>query len=166
MADAKHLPPKDPGPLRFTTELRDAGRGGSYVEFPYDVEESFGTRGRVAVRVTVNGAPYRGSLVKYRGVHMVGITKAVRQAAGAEVGDLVEIVLSVDTEERSVDVPADLAAALAADVRAAVGWDRFSYTHQREYVEAVVEAKREETRAKRVAAAVEAARAKAGDQGP
>lgn len=161
MTTPQPVPPKNPGPLRFTTELRDAGRGGSYVEFPYDVQESFGTKGRVPVRVTLNDAPYRGSLVKYRGVHMVGITKAVREAAGVSIGDEVEIVLEVDAEERAVEVPPDLAQALTADVVATAGWEKFSYTHRREYVAAILEAKREDTRAKRVAGAVDAAREKA-----
>ncbi|MCZ7664659.1 MAG: YdeI/OmpD-associated family protein [Thermoleophilia bacterium] len=138
--------------------------GGTYIEFPFDVEEMFGTAGRIPVRLTLRGpageAPYRGSLVKYRGVMMVGITKAVRERAGAAVGDRVHVSLELDRGERTVDLPPDLAEALARDETAAAGWDRFSYTHQREYVQSIVEAKRNETRVKRVAAAVAAAREK------
>jgi hypothetical protein len=72
--------------VRFTTELREAGRGGAYIEFPFDVEEMFGTKARVPVRLSFGGAPYRGSLVPYAGVRMIGIPKAVREEAGVSPG--------------------------------------------------------------------------------
>ncbi len=161
MPNSSRVPPRDPGPLRFATELRDSGSGGAYIEFPFDAEEMFGTKGRLPVRLLVNGAPYRGSLVQYRGVRMVGIPKAVREQAGATAGTSVDVILELDTEERVVEVPTDLANALAADEEAARGWPRLSFTHQREYVQAILDAKREDTRAKRVALALEGARKKA-----
>lgn len=153
-------PPKNPEPVRFTTELREAGRGGAYIEFPFDVEELFGTKARIPVRLTFGGAPYRGSLVQYAGTCMVGIPKAVRERAGVSLGQTVEIVIEVDDEERAVELPPELAEALARDEVAAAGWNRFSFTHKREYAQAILDAKRPETRAKRVAEAIEAARAK------
>ena len=72
--------------MRFTTELREAGRGGAYIEFPFDVEEMFGTKARVPVRLSFGGAPYRGSLVPYAGMRMIGIPKAVREEAGVSPG--------------------------------------------------------------------------------
>lgn len=94
-------------------------------------------------------------------MRMVGIPKAVREQVGVSLGQTVEIVLEVDDEERAVELPPELAEALARDDVAVAGWDRFSFTHKREYAQAIIDAKRPETRAKRVAAAVKAARAKA-----
>jgi uncharacterized protein YdeI (YjbR/CyaY-like superfamily) len=73
----------------------------------------------------------------------------------------VDVLLELDTEERVVEVPNDLAEALAADEKASRGWLRLSFTHQREYVQAILDAKRPDTRAKRVAVALEGARKKA-----
>ncbi|MBU2602529.1 MAG: YdeI/OmpD-associated family protein [Actinobacteria bacterium] len=161
MTDLSKQPQKDPGPIKFAAKLCAGDRGGAYVEFPFDVNELFGTKGRVPVHMTVNGTPYRGSLMKYRGVRMIGVTKAVREAGGTAIGDQVEIVLKLDTEERVVEMPADLAEALSLDSQAMAGWERFAYTHQLECVTAILGAKREETRAKRVAGVVEAARKRA-----
>ena len=149
---------KNPGILRFFTELRDGGGGGAYIEFPFDAEELFGTKARVPVRVTVDGAPYTGSLMRYRGVRMVGIPKAVRDASSVSIGDTVEIVLELDETSRTVEAPPELAEELARDPEAAAGWDKLSFTHKREHAQAISEAKRSGTRAKRVAAALEAAR--------
>lgn len=158
MTASPKQPPKNPGPVRFNTELREAGRGGAYIEFPFDVEELFGTKARIPVRLSFAGAPYRGSLLQYAGARMVGIPKAVREQAGVHPGQTVEIVLEVDDEERAVELPPELAEALARDDVAAVGWDRFSFTHKREYAQAILAAKRPDTKARRVAEAVAAAR--------
>ena len=156
------VPPNDPGPLTFKACLQEAERGGAFIEFPFDVQESFGTKGRIPVQLTFAGVPYRGSLVQYSGKRMVGIPKAVRDAAGVAVGESAEVVLWLDVEERTVEAPPDLIEALANDDLAAVGWNRFSYTHQREYVQAIAAAKRPETRARRIAQAVACARDNAG----
>ena len=153
---------KDPGPLTFTALLQEAGRGGAFIEFPLDVQELFGTKGRIPIRLTFGGVPYRGSLVQYAGKRMVGIPKAVRDAAGVAPGENADVVLWLDVEERTVEAPPDLVEALASDDLAVVGWNRFSYTHQREYVQAIEAAKRPETRAKRIAEAVAGARNNAG----
>lgn len=157
-----HVAITNPGPVEFsTTIMSDDKTSGTFIEFPFEPSELFGTTGRVPVRMTVNGAPYRGSLVKYRGRYMVGVPKAVRDAAGAAAGDSVQIVLEVDDAPREVEVPAELAEELARDEVAAAGWDAMSFTHRREYASAIADAKKPETKAKRVAAALAASRERA-----
>jgi Bacteriocin-protection, YdeI or OmpD-Associated/Domain of unknown function (DUF1905) len=114
----------------------------------------FGTRARVPVRATFNGIPYRGSAVPLGdGTFGLGITKAVRAAAGVEIGDSAHVVVERDAEERTVEVPNDLLVAL----RATGLEDRFAAlapTHRREYVNWITTAKRDTTRAARVAKAI------------
>ena len=74
--------------------------------FPYDVEEEFGTKGRVPVKATFDGVPYSGSMVKYGAPqHMLGILKNIREQIGKGPGDMVEVTIEKDETERTVDVP-------------------------------------------------------------
>jgi hypothetical protein len=121
---------------------------------PFDVKEAFGTRGRVPVRGTIAGAPFRSTLVPMGGRHMMPVNRELREAAGVAAGDEVEVVLERDTEERTVEAPEDLARALAASPAAQATWDGLSYTHRKEWARHVEEAKRPETRARRIEKAV------------
>jgi len=138
----------------FDAEIRQGGMGGAFVEIPFDVEQAFG-RKRVPVRATIDGVPYRGSLVRMGGAcHMLGVVKDIRQQLGRDVGDVVHVTIEEDLEERTIDVPADLAAALQQDAAAAAFFEKLSFTHRREYVQWIEEAKKEETRRNRVVKAV------------
>ena len=143
--------------FKFNARIETAtvGSGGACIYFPYDVEKEFGTRGRVPVRATFDGVPYSGSLVKYGAPqHMLGILKAVREQIGKGPGDLVEVTIEKDEAERTVDVPPDFEKLLKKEkVRAA--FDKLSYTHKKEYVRWITEAKRDETRANRLSKSVE-----------
>lgn len=136
---------------RFVGELTSSGRGsgGHLVEVPEDVVQALGGGGRIAVRATFNGIPYRGSVVRMGGLTCIGVTKAVMAEAGLGVGDRVDVVVGRDDAQREVDVPDDLAAAIRkADLGEA--WDRMSYSHRKEYSRSVAEAKRPETRQRRI----------------
>jgi bifunctional DNA-binding transcriptional regulator/antitoxin component of YhaV-PrlF toxin-antitoxin module len=125
------------------------------VYFPYDVEEEFGIRGRVPVKATFDGVPYSGSLMKYgHPQHMLGILKSVREQIGKGPGDTVEVTLQHDKTKRKVDVPDDMAKLLMKEKLLEV-FAKLSYSHQREYLRWITEAKREETRANRLTKAVE-----------
>jgi hypothetical protein len=132
------------------------------VVLPPDVATAMGGRARIPVAGTINGVPFRGSTMPMGdGTHCVGFRKDTRaQAGGVEPGDTVTIEIARDDAPRTVDVPADLAAALDADPAVRAAFDTMSYTHRKEYVGAVQDAKRPETRARRLAKAVEAARAR------
>ena len=137
---------------RFRAELRLEGKTATYVVVPLDVPAVFG-RARPPVRGTVNGAPFRSTITKYGGDdYYLVVNRQVREAAGAVAGDTVEVEVELDTKPRTVRVPKDLAAALEDEARAV--FDRMSYTHRKEYVDWITEAKREETRRRRIAKAV------------
>jgi len=141
--------------FEFDAEIKEAIRGGAWVEIPAQVILQLGTRGRVPVKASFDGAPYRGSAVPMGGVHVLGVTKAVRDAIGKPVGGTVHVTLERDEELREVEVPADLAEALEADPQAKAFFEVLSHTHRREYVGWIVEAKRPGTRASRVRQALE-----------
>lgn len=143
------------GPQRFTARIEAAGGGGAYVPVPFDVERVFGKK-RVPVVASIDGEPYRGSLVRMGGEqHILGILKDIRARIGKDVGDEVEVVVEEDVTPRVVDVPADLQEALGAAPDAGRAFDALAYSHKREYVRWIDEAKREATRAARIAKAVE-----------
>lgn len=139
----------------FEAVIEEAGGGGAFVTVPFDVEVAFGKK-RVQVAATFDGAPYRGLLVRMGGEHHVLIVlKEIRAAIGKQPGDRVEVTVEEDTEPRVIEPPADLRAALEAAPESAAFFEGLSYTHRREYVKWIEEAKREETRRSRIAKAVE-----------
>jgi len=139
---------------RFTATLEEAGRGGGHwVLVPFDARDAFG-EARPPVRGSVNGAPFRGRLSAYGGRTYLGLNRTVRDAAEIALGDRFEVVLERDDEPREVEVPEPLAAALAADEEARAAFERLSFTHRNEYARWVAEARREDTRSRRVERAV------------
>lgn len=130
----------------------------SSIPIEFDVRAVFG-KGRPPVVVTINGYSYRSTIMTMAGVTFVPLRTSNREAAGVVKGGTYEVTLTLDGTVREVTVPEALGAALeAAGVRE--GWERLSFTTRREHVEGIVGAKRAETRGKRIAAAVAAARHK------
>ncbi len=139
----------------FTGRIQNAGGGGGFVEIPFDVEEAFGSK-RPKIKALIEGVPYRGTLVRMGGEHhMLLILKGIREQVGKTFGDEVKIVLEADTEPRLVAVPPDLMKELKKNKGAKAVFDKLAYTHRKEYVRWIEEAKREETRASRVAKTIE-----------
>ncbi|HEY0632248.1 MAG TPA: YdeI/OmpD-associated family protein [Thermoleophilaceae bacterium] len=131
--------------MRFTATMGDRG-----VVVPGDPKAEFGGA-RAPVAGTVNGTPFRGRLMVYGGVTYLGFRKEIREAAGGiEDGDEVELVIERDDEPREVEVPEALASALAGDPEAREAFDSLAFTHRKEYAVWIAEAKRDETRARRV----------------
>ena len=143
---------------RFRARLRPSGRGagGHLVEVPDEIVAALGGRGRIAVQASFNGVPYRGSIVKMGGVMMLGVTKAVMAEAGAGPGDVLDVVVENDEAPREVEVPPELTKALKRNRAARAVWDGLSFSHRREYVSSIVEAKKDETRARRVERTIQA----------
>ncbi len=141
---------------QFRAVIEDAGEsGGAYVIIPFNVEQVYGKK-RVKIQATIDGEPYRGTLVRMGGPdHMLLILKAIRQKIGKSIGDEVYIELEEDLDLRKVEIPADLLQALSAAPKASAFFDQLSFTHQREYVQWVTDAKRPETRSERIRRAVE-----------
>lgn len=145
--------------FRFKARIEKAGGGGAYVLFPYDVVKEFGTRARVPVKVTFDGVPYTGSLVRCGSAeHMVGILKSICEQIGKGPGDTLEVELQRDESERKVEIPAGFSRLLKKE-KLLESFKKQSYTHQREYVRWVSEAKKAETQSARMAKAVEMLRA-------
>lgn len=123
------------------------------VGLPFDPSVVFG-QVRAPVKVTLKGYTFRTRIVAMGGPPCIAFRKDHREAAGVSEGDTVQLRVELDTEERVVKPPADLVKALRA---APPGWDRWqelNYTHQREHVEAIEEAKAADTRARRIERAV------------
>jgi hypothetical protein len=137
---------------RFETVLGAEGSG-VFIELPLDVPAVFG-RARAPVRGTINGHPFRSTVAVYGGRYYLPVNRGLREAAGVAAGDAVVIELEPDDQPRTVDPPADLADALAADPEARAAFAGLAFTHQREYAEWVAQAKRAETRRRRVEQAV------------
>jgi Bacteriocin-protection, YdeI or OmpD-Associated/Domain of unknown function (DUF1905) len=138
---------------RFETVLA-AEDSGVFIELPLDVPAAFG-KARAPVRGTINGHPFRSTVAVYGGRYYLPVKRALREAAGVAAGDAVVVELEPDDQPRTVAPPADLADALTADPEARAAFDGLSFTHQREYAEWVAEAKRAETRRRRVEQAVQ-----------
>lgn len=119
----------------------------------FDPREVFG-KVRAPVKVTLNGYTYRSTIAAMGGPPCIPLRKSNREAAGLEGGETLEVRLELDTEKRVVTVPADLRRALKAAPPAWERWQGLSYSHQREYVEALEQARKPETRARRLGVAV------------
>ncbi|WP_024799749.1 YdeI/OmpD-associated family protein [Nocardia sp. BMG51109] len=134
---------------RFEATIRAARGGGAYVPVPAGVVAALGGGGRIPVRATFDGVEYVGSIVSMGDGPCIGLLKAIRAALGKEPGETVRVTVERDTAERTVAVPDDLAAALtAAGLREQ--FDRLSYTRRREHAASVSDAKRAQTRARRI----------------
>jgi hypothetical protein len=144
-------------PRRFKAEIEDAGggSGGALVRIPFDVEKAYGKK-RVKVRVTIDGEPYRGSVVRMGGPgHILPVLKHIREKIGKGKGAAVSIAMWEDLEPRIATVPSDLRRALAAHPKEQLFFKGLSYTGRKEYVRWIESAKREETRTSRIAKAIQ-----------
>ena len=139
-------------------ELERTGKTATMFRVPFDLEEAFG-RARPPVKVTIAGHTWRTTPGVYDGVGYIVVNRDVKSATGVDAPDRVDVEMELDTDPREVEVPEDLAAALAGDRAAEEAFGRLSFTHRREYVQWVEEAKRPETRARRIGQTVERVRA-------
>jgi len=140
---------------KFKAIIESAGGGGAYVLFPCDVQTEFGTKGRVPIKASFEGVPYAGSLVKYgRPQHMLPLLKGIREQIGKGPGDTIEVVLWKDEAKRVVEIPPQFAQLMKKEKLLPV-FERLSYTNRKEYCRWIIGAKREETRAGRLAKAIE-----------
>jgi hypothetical protein len=144
--------------VTFRAPVRPSGRGGGghLVDVPPEVVEALGGKGRIPVTATFDGVPYRGSIVRMGGGAVLGVQKAIMAEAGVSVGDTLTVVVRNDEAPRQVEVPEDLAEAFGHHDAARVVFEGLSFSHRREYVRSITEAKRPETRARRVEQTIQA----------
>jgi len=144
--------------ISFTAPIiQHEGMNAGYVEFPFSVEDIFGTRGMVKVKALFDGkAEYRGIMSNMgTGCHILILTQEVRRKLGKSFGDAVLVELEHDLEKREVLIPEDVQNLLAEYPEAQTFFEKLSYTHRKEYINWITSAKRDETRAKRVLVFIE-----------
>jgi hypothetical protein len=133
----------------FSGTLRE--EAGAFVEVPRDVLAALGTRKRPAVRVLINGVELRTTIAVYGGRSYIGIRREIREAAHIAPGEDIEVSVELDDQPRAVELPEDLAAALATDPEAQRIFEGLSFSNRKEYVAWVLAAKQPTTRQRRVA---------------
>ena len=125
------------------------------MEVPFDVEATFGSK-RPKVKALIEGVPYRGTLVRMGSEnHILIILKSIREQIGKTFGDEIKVSVEADVEERVLTVPAELKRVFKSDKEAKSAFEKLSYSHQKEYVKWIEEAKKAETRARRVEQAIQ-----------
>ncbi|WP_438853824.1 YdeI/OmpD-associated family protein [Agromyces sp. M3QZ16-3] len=140
--------------MQFETTMSQTGNN-TGIEVPAEVVEALGGGRRAPVVVTVNGYEYRSTLAVMGGRHMIPFSSDKRAATGISGGDPIAVEIELDAAPRTVDVPEDFAAALDATPGAREAFDRLAPSHQKAHVTAITEAKAPETRARRIAKAIE-----------
>ncbi len=144
-----------PKKYTFTAPIQNAGGGGAFVDIPFDVEKEFGSK-RPRIKALIEGVSYRGTLVRMGSeCHMLLILKQVREQIGKTFGDEIKVIVEADVEPRVVEVPPDLMKEFKQDKAAKASYDKLSYSHQKEYVKWIEEAKKEETRRSRILKTIE-----------
>ena len=122
---------------------------------PQEVVDALGGGKRPPLTITINGHTWRSRLAIMRGRNLIGLSHANRRAAGAEIGDEVEVEVEIDAEPRVIVEPPDFAQALDADPVARAAYDGLAYSHRREHVLAIESAKATETRTRRIEKALQ-----------
>lgn len=140
---------------KFKGQLKEAmGKGGAYIEIPFNVEEVFGAK-RVKVKATFDDIPYRGSIVRMgTECHIIGVTKDIRKKINKDIGDYVEVTVEKDDEDRVIEIPKDFKIRIEEFNEIYDFWNSLSYSNQKKYVSHIESAKKEETRKKRIGDAI------------
>jgi hypothetical protein len=141
--------------MKFRAVIESSGKTAAGIHVPDAIVDAFGAGKRPAVRVTIGQHTYRSTVATMGGRFMVPVSVENRASAAVRGGDEVEVTLELDTEKRRVDVPADFADALAHDAAAKKTFEGLNYSEQRWFVLGIDGAKKSETRARRITAAVE-----------
>jgi hypothetical protein len=143
----------EPSSVTFETTVAVTGNNTGIV-VPEEAIEQLAAGQRPPVLVTVNGYEYRNTVAVMGGKHMISISAAVRKATGLKGGDPIRVTLAVAGTPRKVSVPADFAAALAADEQASAFFGGLSNSMQRYHVDTITAAKSPDTRQRRIGKAM------------
>lgn len=137
-------------------EKADDSADTAFVKIPLDIKKEFGTNGQIKVRATFDGVSYRGVLANMgKGGHLIGVRKDIRKEINKGPGDVVQVTITQDLEERVVSIPVELAAILSKNKKASLFFDALSFTNKKEYALWIAGAKKEETKKKRLGLIVE-----------
>jgi hypothetical protein len=138
-----------------TTILKADDMNATGIEVPADVVERLGAGRRPKVQVTLKGYSYRSTIAVMGGKYLLPLAAVHRENAGVKGGEKVAVTVALDTAPREVEVPKDFADALARHPRAETAFAKLSYTHRKEHVRAIEEARKPETRTRRIEKAIE-----------
>lgn len=140
---------------KFNVEIKKhEGKDATYIEVPIDVEKEFGAK-RVKVKAKFNGEEYSGSIVKMGlPYYIIGITKEIRNKIERTYGDIIEVEIKKDKEERVVELPKEFANLLDNNMEAKEFYESLSYSNKRKYIQWITSAKKEETQIKRMDEAI------------
>jgi hypothetical protein len=142
----------------FTSQLIALDPRGAWtkVDLPFDASRAFGSKGRVSVKGTINGFAFRTSIFPNGdGTHHMMVNEAMKEGAGARAGKTVRITMERDFKPQEVEVPIDIVRALKKNKAAAAAFDRLAPSHRREHIRHIMEAKKPETRARRIEKMIE-----------
>lgn len=140
--------------MRFRAELESTGKTTAGFEVPESIVEELGAGRHPKVAVTVNGFTFRTSIARMGGRYLLGMSVDRREQAGVAAGDVLDVLVELDTAPREVQVPEDLAAALEAEPDAKAFWDTLSYSKKQWHTLRVTGAKKAETRSARITQSV------------
>jgi hypothetical protein len=143
------------GQIQFKAQLQPRGPAAAVVLDEAQVAAVGEGAKRFPVTATVNGYTWRTSVTRMGGEFLLGFPRDVREKAGVQAGDEIDVNLALDAGPREVEVPPALAEALAADPEASTAFGQMAFTHRKEYVRWIAEAKKDETRQRRVEQALE-----------
>ena len=141
-----------PKEIKFKAIIQQNGTmNAAFVEFPFSVEKLFAKKGQVKIKALFDETvEYRGSLAKMKSdCHILGLTQDIRKKLGKTFGDEVSVSLKEDKEERTVEISDDILEVFSENLDAKVLFDKMSYTHRKEYIRWIEEAKKPETRENR-----------------
>lgn len=139
-------------PIVFKAMIQQNGEmNAAFVEFPFSTEELFSKKGQIKIKAVFDEkVEYRGSLTKMKSdCHILGLTQEVRKQLGKTLGDEFSVSLIEDKEERMVEIADDIASVFDENPEAKTLFDKMSYTHKKEYIRWIEEAKKPETRENR-----------------
>ena len=140
--------------MRFHATLELAGKAATGFRVPDEVVRALGAGRKPAVRVTIAGHTYRSTVARRGDRYLIGVSAENRASAGVAAGDAVDVDIELDTEPREVTVPPDFAAALDADAQARRFFEGLSFSQKQGYVLPIEQAKKPETRERRIAKAI------------
>jgi hypothetical protein len=144
---------------RFKATVELTGKTATFMEVPLDIPSLFEGAMKPPVKVTINDHVYRSTIAVYGGRYYLPINRDVKRATGVAAGDTIDVAIERDTDERVVKAPPDLRAALNGDTQAGNNFRKLSYSHQKEYVDWIDDAKQDETRRRRIEKTIEKLRA-------
>lgn len=137
--------------FKSTLTARGPGNAWTFLPVPDLVTRAFATKARVPVRGTIDGSPFRTSLLPQGdGTHAMPVNKEMLSGAGVAAGRTVTVIMEMDTAARTVELPADMTESLAASGKMKPVFESLSYSKQKEFVDWIEQAKRPETRTKRL----------------